>query len=189
MRLRAIIACIVCAHVLTGCETNQSSADAMNRQTVQRGAGSGGKASADPETTGSIASASKQSPQSIAAASDDAELAKSYFQSRKFSLAEKHFRRASETRPDDGKAWVGLAACYDQLRQFDRADRAYSRAFALLGEQPSLLNNQGYSFILRGDYHNAREKLRRARAAAPDNPYVKANIALLEERSRTSARR
>ena len=76
---------------------------------------------------------------------------------------------------------MGLAASYDQLRRFELADRAYAQAVGLVGKSPEVLNNQGYSYILRGDYTRARVTLLQAKAKDPDNPYIQNNLELLEK--------
>ena len=119
---------------------------------------------------------------------DDVSLGKKYYIARDYGLAEKHFRAAAESHPRNAEAWLGLAASYDELRRFDLADRAYTQAIKLAGEQVAIINNQGYSYILRGDYKRARERLMLADVKSPDNPYVKANLLLLAKRSgRTAA--
>ncbi len=45
----------------------------------------------------------------------------------------------------------------------------------LEGAKASILNNQGYSYILRGDMKNARKVLADARAMAPDNAIIEGN--------------
>ena len=112
---------------------------------------------------------------------DDLNLGKRHFRERNYGLAERYFRRAVEMSPRDAEAWVGLAASYDRLKRFDHADRAYAQALAILGPTPEILNNQGYSYLLRGDYKRARQKLYAARAKDPDNPRIQTNIDLLEE--------
>ncbi len=112
---------------------------------------------------------------------DDLSLGKKYFRSANFGLAEKHFRRAVELHPRDAEAWVGLAASYDRLKRFDLADRAYGQAAGIIGETPEIMNNRGFSYILRGDYRRARRTLEAARAKAPDNPYIQNNLQLLEK--------
>jgi Tfp pilus assembly protein PilF len=114
---------------------------------------------------------------------DDLTIAKRYFRANKFGLAEKEFRSAVEKHPRDAEAWLGLAASYDRLRRFDLADRAYAQAIRIVGPTPEILNNQGFSYMLRGDYARARKKLLEARAKDPTNPYVQANLQLLEESS------
>ena len=99
-------------------------------------------------------------------------------------MAERHFRKAVELHPRDAEAWVGLAASYDRLRRFDLADRAYRQAVKIIGQTPELLNNQGYSYMLRGDYRRARATLLAARSKDPRSPYIKSNLELLEESQR-----
>src|SRR5262249_55276967 len=90
---------------------------------------------------------------------DDDQLGKKYFRSNNFGLAERSFRLAVEKHPDDAGAWVALAASYDRLRRFDLADRAYAQAIRLIGPTAQILNDQGFSYMLRGDYARARKKL------------------------------
>jgi Flp pilus assembly protein TadD len=70
------------------------------------------------------------------------------------------------------------------LRRFDLADRAYGQAIGIVGPTTEILNNQGYSYMLRGDYKRAREKLAVAQRQDPGNKYVQNNIHLLEDSSR-----
>jgi Flp pilus assembly protein TadD len=112
---------------------------------------------------------------------DDLSLGKKYYRAGDYGLAEKHFRRAVELHATDAEAWLGLAASYDQLRRFDLADRAYAQAIRITGTTVEIINNQGYSYMLRGEYRKAAAKLAEAAKKAPENPYVKNNIRLLAE--------
>jgi Tetratricopeptide repeat len=112
---------------------------------------------------------------------DDLQMGKRYFRANAFGLAEKSFRAAAEKHPNDAEVWVGLASTYDRLHRFDLADRAYAQAIRLIGPTPEILNNQGFSYMLRGDYVRARQKLLAAQARDPHNPYVHANLELLQE--------
>jgi Tfp pilus assembly protein PilF len=112
---------------------------------------------------------------------DDLTLGKKYFRSNNFGLAEKSFRSAVEKHPRDAEAWVGLAASYDRLRRFDLADRAYAEAIRIVGPTVEILNDEGFSFMLRGDFARAHKLLEQARKEDPDNPYVQANLKLLDE--------
>ena len=116
---------------------------------------------------------------------DALSLGKRHFRAGDFGLAEQYFRKAAELHPRDAEAWLGLAASYDRLRRFDLADRAYAQAIGIVGPTAEILNNQGYSYMLRGDYRTARAKLDAAQRKAPDNPYVKNNMRLLAESART----
>ena len=55
------------------------------------------------------------------------------------------------------------------------------RPSGIIGDTPELMNNQGFSYILRGDYARARRTLEAAQAKAPDNPYIRNNLELLEK--------
>ena len=116
---------------------------------------------------------------------DALNLGKTQYRANNFGLAEKYFRHAVELHPRDAEAWLGLAASYDRLRRFDLADRAYGQAIRIVGPTAEILNNQGYSYMLRGDYKHAREKLGEARRRDPGNKYVLNNIQLLQDSYRT----
>ena len=111
-------------------------------------------------------------------------LGKRHFRKGDYGLAEVHFRRAVEKGLPDAReaaeAWLGLAACYDRLRRFELADRAYAQALRIAGPAPESLNNQGYSYIMRGDSARARVKLNAAYAKDPANPHILANLELLD---------
>lgn len=111
----------------------------------------------------------------------DLQAGKSQFRDANYGLAEKHFRKAVELRADNAEAWMGLAASYDQLGRFDFADRAYDQLLKVAGRQPQVVNNMGYSKLLRGDRKSARKLLMEAEAAMPGDPVVAANLALLSK--------
>ena len=96
-----------------------------------------------------------------------------------YGLSQRYFKDAVEKAPKDPKAWIGLAASYDHLRRFDLADRAYREAIKLVGETTQILNNQGYSYMLRGKLTAAREKFNEAFQREPENPTIQNNINLL----------
>ena len=106
------------------------------------------------------------------------------YQANHFREAERDFRRATELAPKSSEAWLGLAACYDRLNDFTKADRAYAKALAIAGPTSEVLNNQGYSYMLRGDLKNARDKLLAAQRQDPRNKYVENNLMLLESSER-----
>src|SRR3954469_20015329 len=86
-----------------------------------------------------------------------------------YGLSQRYFKDAVEKAPRDVTAWVGLAASYDRLRRFDLSDQAYAAAIRLGGETVQVLNNQGYSYMLRGDLTKARRKFLRAYSLDPAN--------------------
>jgi Flp pilus assembly protein TadD len=106
-------------------------------------------------------------------------MGKEQFGRGNFGLAERYFRDAVEKAPKDATAWIGLAASYDRLRRFDLADQAYAQAVGLIGETVRILNNQGYSYMLRGDLVRARRKFLKASELDPTNPTIIDNLELL----------
>ena len=172
--------------LLGGCETSTKLGDLLASKTPD-----------DPQTTASVTDgtgAPSDQPSDAPNASglmgcdpyDELNTGKKHYRAANYGLAERHFRRAVESRPKDAEAWVGLAASYDQLRRFELADRAYNQAIGIVGKTPEVLNNQGYSYMLRGDYARARVTLMQAKAKDPSNPYVQNNLELLEKSMRKS---
>jgi Flp pilus assembly protein TadD len=106
-------------------------------------------------------------------------LALEYFDRSNYGLALRYFMDATEKAPEDATAWIGLAACYDRINRFDLADRAYAQAIKLVGQTTEILNNQGYSYMLRGNLPVARAKFLKAYEREPDNPTIINNLQLL----------
>jgi Flp pilus assembly protein TadD len=106
-----------------------------------------------------------------------------HFNRGHYGIAERYFRDATEKAPKDPTAWIGLAAAYDRIGRFDLADRAYVFAIRLVGETTEILNNQGYSYMLRGDLVNARRKFMKAYEREPGNPTIANNLQLLNSSS------
>jgi Flp pilus assembly protein TadD len=175
VRVSLVIA--ACLLWLVGCETQTKIGDLWKRD---------GASASDPATTGSLLSPNSTGPSSNAGLLgsdpyDDLSHGKRFYREGAYGLAERHFRRAVEQQPRDAESWLGLAASYDRLKRFDLADRAYAQAVTIVGPTPEVLNNQGYSYMLRGDFKRARKVLAEANVKDPANPFVKNNIRLLEE--------
>src|SRR5579872_1466831 len=184
---------------LAGCST----ADKFSLNNMWTAGGNGGGSNSSTDTTGSTKSADTTGSVTVTPAepggagepvaplatpgllgddpNDDLQRGKRYFRNNDFANAEKSFRVAVERHPNDAEAWVGLGASYDRLRRFDLADRAYHAAIHIVGRSPQVLNDQGFSYILRGDYPRAQKTLAEALRKDPGNPYIQANIQLLEE--------
>ena len=191
-RTKRVVVAGACLLWLTGCETTSMklpdifSAKDFNAQDPVDTSASIEK-SAEPDTTGTVSAtgpdlaigSGEQTNIVGSDPNDNLNLGKRHFRAQDYGLAERYFRRAVELAPRDSEAWLGLAASYDRLRRFDLADRAYSQLLKILGPTPEVLNNQGYSYMLRGDYRRAHQILLRAQAKAPDNPYVRNNLDLL----------
>jgi Flp pilus assembly protein TadD len=106
---------------------------------------------------------------------------KTQFREANYGLAEKHFRKAVELRADNAEAWMGLAASYDQLGRFDFADRAYDQLLRVAGRKAQVVNNMGYSQLLRGNKKKAQALLLEAKGGLADATVVDANLALLKK--------
>src|ERR1700674_1508512 len=102
-----------------------------------------------------------------------------HFNRGEYGVAERYFRDAVEKAPRDAVAWTGLAATYDRIGRFELSDRAYRSAIKLVGETTEILNNLGYSYMLRGQYEVARRYVMRAYARDPSNPTIANNLQLL----------
>jgi Flp pilus assembly protein TadD len=107
-----------------------------------------------------------------------------HFGRGQYGLAQRYFRDAVEKAPKDATAWIGLAASYDRLRRFDLADQAYVQAARLAGETVQLLNNRGYSYMLRGDLVRSRQQFLKAYELDPSNGVILSNLELLDSSSR-----
>ena len=106
-------------------------------------------------------------------------LAIEHFNRGDFGTAQLYFRDAVEKAPKDASAWIGLAASYDRLGRFDLADQAYAAAYRLVGPTTALLNNRGYSYMLRGNLTAARKDFLKAYEREPRNPIILNNLELL----------
>jgi Flp pilus assembly protein TadD len=181
-----------CLALLTGCETSTKLGDLVSGRGDPSSTGvlKDFPPVTEPDTTGSIAGPNGGPVQATSPGllgsdpHDDLSLGKKQYRVGNFGDAEKHFRRAVELHPRDAESWVGLAASYDRLRRFDLADRAYKQAISIIGPTPEILNNQGFSYMLRGDYKRAREKLLAAQAKDPNSPFIQNNLDLLDKSTR-----
>src|SRR5215204_3099624 len=107
-----------------------------------------------------------------------------HFNRGHYGIAQRYFKDGVEKAPRDLTAWMGLAASYDRLRRFDLADQAYAQAIKLTGETVQMLNNRGYSYMLRGNFSLAREKFYRAYKLDPNNVTIRNNLELLSSSNR-----
>lgn len=107
---------------------------------------------------------------------EDARLGHENFLAGNFGNAEYYFRRAVEITPQNGAAWLGLASCYDRLGRFDLAERAYRSVDKFARNNVAVLNNHGYSYLLRGRNSEAVKLFKRALEIEPDNPTVLNNL-------------
>ncbi len=105
--------------------------------------------------------------------------AKNQFRQENYGNSGALFYKAVQLEPNDGEAWLGLAASCDRIRRFDLSDKAYRKAFGLIGSSPAYYNNVGYSYLLRGNLQEARRNFLKAYELAPNDPTVTNNLQLL----------
>jgi Flp pilus assembly protein TadD len=180
-----LVACV--GLLLAGCNTV---GDSFSDASGQKAAGADAFAAATPQDIADAphgAAFGEPTPEGKllgANPADDLSTGKAYFRAANYGMAERYFRRAVERHPNDAEAWLDLAASYDHLKRFDLADRAYGQAIRLAGAKVEILNNQGYSYMLRGDNARALQKLNEARRRDPGNTYVLSNLRLLDASTR-----
>jgi Flp pilus assembly protein TadD len=165
---RSRVVAVLVSVLLSGCSTTPGVDPGVT-------AGTGGAGPAE-----AVAAAPIDDELTGAGSGDPVASGKRNFRAGRYALAEQDFRKAVETGPRDVEAWIGLGASYDRLNRFDLADRAYAQAVRIGGETAVILNNQGYSQLLRGNVKAARAKFLAAKRRDPDNPTVDANLELLE---------
>lgn len=184
-RFSALVALVSGAALLAGCDTLPKPQGDFADTTAIGSHGATAQTAYAPDTGGRVIP--NQTPFHHFTGGRDLEQAKAHFRAANFGLAERHYRKAVEKNPDDAEAWLGLAASYDQLGRFDHADRAYKRLAALTGQTATLLNNLGYSYLLRGDVAGARQKLAAAKKLSPANATIDGNLALLAQNTRVAS--
>lgn len=175
MRIVRAAAALAFVAALAGCSSSPTK--------VSLGWGEDVPPPANPEITGSVGAGKELAAKDVALsdAGDDLSLGKRHYREKSYTLAEQHFRRATEITPTDGEAWLGLAAAYDRLKRYDQADRAYNEAVKIYGPRAEVINNIGYSYLLRGDLKRAKQKFNEALAKDPGNPTIANNLALVDD--------
>src|SRR6266581_7864503 len=165
-RLLLWLACALLATALAACETTQE-------PTVRDAAVVAPVAPAGPDPV--------QEPTDVKYYPSDepVRMGLEQFNRGNYGLSQRYFKDAVEKAPKDVTAWIGLAASYDRLRRFDLADQAYRQAVRLGGETVQVLNDLGYSYMLRGNLAGARKKFQQAYALDPGNPVIANNLELL----------
>jgi tetratricopeptide (TPR) repeat protein len=76
------------------------------------------------------------------------------------------------------KAWNARAVLADLAHDWPMADHCYARASEIAPEQGEIINNQGWSLLLRGDWAGALLRFERAAALKPSSARVSNNLEL-----------
>jgi len=168
--------CIVSVAV-AGCETDNNGIAASDTAAVP-------VASATSETPPATFTVQDPADVKYYPSDEPLKLGLEHFNRGYFGISAKYFEDAVAKAPRDASAWVGLAASYDRIGRFDLADRAYKQAIGLEGETTAILNNEGYSYMLRGRLADARRKFLKAYEREPHNQTVLNNLKLLDSSQR-----
>lgn len=178
-KIKTILSCLVVSSLLAGCSTSAISthSNALDHTNVERG-----NLHRDDRSSRNVR---RPNSNQVSLKGDKSKAllvtGQDHFTNQNFGLAEKNFRKAVEIRSDNASAWLGLAASLDQLGRFEFSDRAYKQLVQLKSNNARVLNNMGYSHLLRGDYQKARSLLNRAQQLNPQLEEIQGNIHLLEK--------
>ena len=94
--------------------------------------------------------------------------------------AQQWSQRATALPGAGWSAWNLSGVIADLRGEFDRADLAYGKALALAPNRAEVLNNQGWSLLLRGQWMGAAERFRKALDANPASTIARSNLELAE---------
>ena len=94
-------------------------------------------------------------------------------------LALKELEAAHQEDPRNLRVLDTLARTYEEVGEFDRAQKLYLQALALDPSNQALNNNLCFSYYLTGQYEKAETCFRQALANNPQNLTVRNNLGLL----------
>jgi tetratricopeptide (TPR) repeat protein len=94
-------------------------------------------------------------------------------------LALKELEAAHQENTGNLKVLDALARTYEEVGEFDRAQKLYQQALALDPSNQALNNNLCFSYYLTGQYEKAEACFRQALAKNPQNLTVRNNLGLL----------
>jgi Flp pilus assembly protein TadD len=97
---------------------------------------------------------------------------------RKLDQASALLRAATAVPGASWRAWNALGAAADLQRDWAAADAAYARAQEIGGDRAQVLNNRGWSLLMRGEWQEALPLLERAAALDPKARRISDNLEL-----------
>jgi Flp pilus assembly protein TadD len=86
--------------------------------------------------------------------------------------------RATKANGASWRAWNAYGVLSDLGRDWTRADNAYDRALQLAPREADVVNNRGWSQLLRGDWPAAVKDFELAAALDPNSPRIANNLEL-----------
>ena len=92
--------------------------------------------------------------------------------------AQASLKVTTERYPGAWRAWLGLAKLRDRMRYWDLADDAYTAAMPFTDQPHIVINNQGISYLARGDAEGAAQLFRTALRYKADFAKAQTNLEL-----------
>jgi Flp pilus assembly protein TadD len=94
-------------------------------------------------------------------------------------LVAKPFAQCAVASPKSSwRAWNARGVIADFEKDWDAADNAYSKARALAPDEAEIINNQGWSHLLRGDWAGALPLIEQAAKLEPGSERIANNLEL-----------
>ncbi len=87
-------------------------------------------------------------------------------------MAEQYFNKLAAAYPDDYIPYLALGDLFTQIKQFDRADQNYQKAYKLAPENPVIIANAANAALESRQIKLAGEWVNRASAKMNDNPLI-----------------
>jgi Flp pilus assembly protein TadD len=94
-------------------------------------------------------------------------------------LAIRELEEVHQRDPGNAKIVDLLAQCYEELGDWNRAEKLYLEALARDRDNQALANNLGFSYYLAGKYDQAESLFRETLKLAPHNATARNNLGLL----------
>jgi Flp pilus assembly protein TadD len=98
---------------------------------------------------------------------------------RDFAEASHLIACAIEDPAASARAWDARGVLADHEGEWAAADEAYGRAAHLAPDDAAVVNNQGWSMLLRGDWANSVRFFKRAAALDPKSARIRNNLELV----------
>ncbi|WP_165910165.1 tetratricopeptide repeat protein [Rhodovulum bhavnagarense] len=100
-------------------------------------------------------------------------------QQRRYEEAYRHLRGIDPMSTGDHTAHMAYAVAADMTGNFRTSDRIYAELGETYPERAVVLNNRGYSHMLRGELDKALVYLREAERLDPGNAVIRNNLDML----------
>ena len=85
-----------------------------------------------------------------------------YLQKGSLQNAKRHLDRALELGADSGNVHFGIAYYYEQVKEFERAEKSYKKALKIEPKNPDFLNGYGSFQCNKGNYKKADKYFNKA---------------------------